>query len=68
MGSHRIEAALRRNRPPIIGRIESDRYLLDVRTLQPGDEIHIQEAFRAFLAGISMESMDPNLDVEITPV
>ncbi len=50
MGSHTIESALRGNRPPIIGRIESDQYLLDVRTLQPGDESLIRDAFRSLLS------------------
>ena len=51
MGSNRIEAALRKNRPPIIGRIESDQVLLDVRTLQRGDDVLIQDAFRSLLSG-----------------
>jgi L-seryl-tRNA(Ser) seleniumtransferase len=51
MGSHKIEAALRMNRPPIIGRIESDQYILDVRTLQKGDDAVIQDAFRSLLSG-----------------
>jgi len=53
MGSNKIEAALRNNRPPIIGRIESDQYILDVRTLQKGDDAVIQEAFRLLLSGDS---------------
>jgi L-seryl-tRNA(Ser) seleniumtransferase len=34
----RLESQFRRHEPPIIGRVEQERYLLDVRTLQPGDE------------------------------
>jgi len=49
MSAHSIESALRGNSPPIIGRIESDQVLLDVRTLQPGDDLHIQDAFRSLL-------------------
>lgn len=39
-----IEVALRRNQPPIIARIESDRVLMDVRTLQEQDHRIIQGA------------------------
>jgi L-seryl-tRNA(Ser) seleniumtransferase len=46
----RLEQALRHHTVPVIGRIESDRYLLDVRTLQPGDTRIIAEAFQALLA------------------
>ncbi len=34
----RLEAHFRRYVPPIIGRVEQELFLLDVRTLQPGDE------------------------------
>jgi L-seryl-tRNA(Ser) seleniumtransferase len=44
-----IEASLRGNRPPIIGRIESDHYLLDVRTLDPEAFPAIQKAFQHLL-------------------
>ena len=37
---NRIEAALRNGRPPIIGRIENDLYIIDPRTLQD-DELEI---------------------------
>jgi L-seryl-tRNA(Ser) seleniumtransferase len=49
IGCHKIESILRNNKPPIIGRIESDQYILDVRTLQPGEDLIIQNAFRALL-------------------
>jgi L-seryl-tRNA(Ser) seleniumtransferase len=52
-GAHKstqsIEAFLRSHDPPIIGRIEADQYLMDVRTLQPGDFLVIQKAFKSFL-------------------
>jgi L-seryl-tRNA(Ser) seleniumtransferase len=32
-----LDAALRRGRPPVIGRIEDDRLLLDCRTILPAD-------------------------------
>lgn len=34
----KLETLFRGNQPPIIGRVEQDRFLLDVRTLQPGDD------------------------------
>jgi L-seryl-tRNA(Ser) seleniumtransferase len=34
----KIETLFRGNRPPIIGRVEQERFLLDVRTLQPGED------------------------------
>jgi len=37
-GVSRIEAALRRHRPPVIARIQEDALLLDPRTLRPGEE------------------------------
>lgn len=49
MSCQKIESVLRNNKPPIIGRIESDQYLLDVRTLQAGDDPVIGDAFRALL-------------------
>jgi L-seryl-tRNA(Ser) seleniumtransferase len=37
-GVSRLEAALRRYRPPVIARIQEDALLLDPRTLRPGEE------------------------------
>lgn len=34
----RVEAACRAARPPLIGRIEDDAFLVDFRTLSPGDD------------------------------
>ncbi len=42
----RLEKALRGYSPPIIGRIEADKFLMDVRTLQEKDLEVIEEAFR----------------------
>ena len=50
LSTQKIETALRNNKTPIIGRIESDQYLLDVRTIQPEEFTIIQQAF-ADLAG-----------------
>ena len=33
-----LEAALRRSRPPVVGRIERDRVLLDLRTVAPDED------------------------------
>jgi L-seryl-tRNA(Ser) seleniumtransferase len=49
MSTHSIEVGLRRNNPPVIGRIESDQYLMDVRTLQPEEFPLIQKAFQSLL-------------------
>jgi L-seryl-tRNA(Ser) seleniumtransferase len=46
ISTSRIEASLRENNPPVIGRIEADRLLLDVRTIQPDDFPIIRDAFR----------------------
>jgi L-seryl-tRNA(Ser) seleniumtransferase len=48
-----IEGSLRSAKTPIIGRIESDRYLLDVRTLQEGDSILIVEGVKELLTAHS---------------
>lgn len=45
LSCRRVERFLRNGKPPIIGRIESDRYLLDVRTLRPEDMETICSAF-----------------------
>lgn len=45
----RLEAALRRRDPPLIGRIEADRLLMDVRTLADEDLPLIEAAFAAIL-------------------
>lgn len=49
-GTQQIERHLRGFRVPIVGRIESDCYLLDVRTLQEGDPTLISEGFADLLA------------------
>ncbi len=44
ISANRLEHSLRQNRPPIIGRIQQDRFLLDPRTLSENDERLIAEA------------------------
>ena len=38
LSAARLEIIFRGNQPPVIGRVEQERFLLDVRTLQPGDD------------------------------
>ncbi len=45
MSTRKLESTLRGGKPPIIGRIEADLLLLDVRTLLPDDFGVIQSAF-----------------------
>ncbi len=44
LSATRVEAHFRGYVPPIIGRVEQELFLLDVRTLQPGDETVIVAA------------------------
>jgi L-seryl-tRNA(Ser) seleniumtransferase len=44
--ANRIEAALRKGRPPIIGRIENDLYIMDPRTIQDDEMEMIVAAFK----------------------
>jgi L-seryl-tRNA(Ser) seleniumtransferase len=37
-------AALRRGRPPVIGRIADGRVVLDLRTVDPGDDARLASA------------------------
>jgi L-seryl-tRNA(Ser) seleniumtransferase len=50
MSTRKIELFLRNNTPPIIGRIESDLFLMDVRTLQPNELPILQQAFKDILS------------------
>jgi L-seryl-tRNA(Ser) seleniumtransferase len=49
ISTRELERRLRLGDPPIIGRIESDRYLLDVRTLIEEDFALIEQAFARLL-------------------
>jgi L-seryl-tRNA(Ser) seleniumtransferase len=44
-----IEARLRAGDPPVIGRVEHDRVMLDLRTVSPGDEEVLLRALGAIL-------------------
>ena len=41
-----IEKFMRKNTPPIMGRIEADKYVLDPRTIQEGEDMIIASAFK----------------------
>lgn len=45
MSTQKIEALMRSWKPPVIGRIESDFFLLDVRTIDPSEFQTIRDAF-----------------------
>jgi L-seryl-tRNA(Ser) seleniumtransferase len=49
LSANRIEEFLRRNEPPIIGRIESDHFIMDVRTLWPEQTEIIAAALRRMI-------------------
>lgn len=40
-----LEKKMRKNNPSVMGRIESDRFILDLRTIQDGEEEIIKDAF-----------------------
>jgi L-seryl-tRNA(Ser) seleniumtransferase len=42
-----MEERLRTGEPPIIGRIQDDALLLDLRTVFPDEEAHVQTALEA---------------------
>jgi L-seryl-tRNA(Ser) seleniumtransferase len=46
-----LDQHMRRQTPPILGRIEDDIYRLDVRTLQPGDDVAVIAALRHLTEG-----------------
>jgi L-seryl-tRNA(Ser) seleniumtransferase len=49
MSVNAIEKALRRHSPPVIGRIEDDMYIMDMRTIQDDELELIQNAFETLL-------------------
>ncbi len=49
MSANDVEAAMRVHDPPIIGRIEADRFIMDPRTLQEEETPMIRGAFRRIL-------------------
>jgi L-seryl-tRNA(Ser) seleniumtransferase len=51
MSSDQLLAALRRNTPPVIARIENDRVVLDLRTVAPEEDEMIANAVRQAFEG-----------------
>ena len=56
VSANTIERTLRANNPPIIGRIENEYYILDMRTIQDGEPELIRSAFSAFIKGLEDDS------------
>lgn len=54
--AHQLEARLRRTEPPVIGRVEQDRLLLDMRTLRADDLPPLLAALEQVAAGLAPES------------
>ncbi|GKT08250.1 L-seryl-tRNA(Sec) selenium transferase [Desulforhabdus sp. TSK] len=52
LSTQKVELFMRNYTPPLIGRIESDRFLMDARTLQDDEFTVIQQAFKSLLATI----------------
>ena len=51
--ANRIETAMRGHKPPVIGRIEDDRFIMDMRTVQDDEILMIEKAF------VQLLDMDP---------
>lgn len=49
MPAHRLEEGLRRGNPPVIGRVAKNRFLLDLRTVEDEEHLHIAAALRQVL-------------------
>ena len=45
-----LASALRRSDPPIIARVEADQLVIDLRTVDPRDDDHLENALRSALA------------------
>jgi L-seryl-tRNA(Ser) seleniumtransferase len=53
-----VEKWMRHHSPPIVGRIEEDRFIMDPRTLQEEELVLIEQAFEALLAHFSKDKVD----------
>ena len=49
--AEKMIAAFRRMNPPIIGRIENDRFLLDLKAIPPSEYLHLLAAIKAAISG-----------------
>ena len=56
VSANTIERTLRASNPPIIGRIENEYYVLDMRTIQNGEPELIRSAFSALIKGLDDDS------------
>ena len=45
-----LAARLRQGRPPVFARVQRERVLFDVRTLQPGEALELEEALRSVIS------------------
>jgi L-seryl-tRNA(Ser) seleniumtransferase len=54
-----LGSSLRKNRPPVAGRIEDGRLLLDLRTVDPADDDLLREAVLAAAAGLTGPAAGP---------
>jgi len=52
MSANAIERYLRENTPPIIGRIENDAFIMDLRTIQDDEFLVIETAFNRMLKAV----------------
>jgi L-seryl-tRNA(Ser) seleniumtransferase len=49
--AEKLIAAFRRMNPPIIGRIENDRFLLDLKAIPPSEYMHLLAAIKSVISG-----------------
>ena len=56
--SHDLELFMRNNDPPIIGRIEDDRFLLDLRTVLPHESAIIESAVKRLARKAALHETD----------
>lgn len=49
VSANSLDRLLRESDPPVIGRIENDKFLMDVRTMQPGDRDSVAGVFKRIL-------------------
>lgn len=62
VGAAQLASALRLGWPPVVGRIEGDCVLLDLRTVHPDDDETVSNAI-----GLLLRSQEENSPTEVTP-
>lgn len=55
LSANAVESAMRANCPPVIGRIEEDRFIMDPRTLQEDEFAMIRDAFQRIAEALEKE-------------